>query len=190
MRSIIFYLALWALCITYGCGNEAVLSTGHATAQGGAGISVASLMAEKPGAVLLFLAPECPLCQNYAPVLRDMAPDYAEMDVPLVGVVSGTYYSAEEVNNFMFFHHLDFPVLLDPGFELSRHFGATITPEAVLIDSTGAMIYRGAIDNWAISLGRKRLRPTAHYLADATDAYLKGKPVPLRTTDAVGCFIE
>lgn len=190
MRYTVSFLALIAICCTYGCRKDGILSQTFATAQEQTSESIGGLMEEKPGVILLFLAPECPLCQNYAPVLREMAPGFAAMDVPLVGVVSGTYYSVEEVNDFMFSHHLDFPVLLDPAFELSRHFGATITPEAVLIDSTGTMAYRGAIDNWAISLGRKRLKPTAHYLADATGAYLNGKPVPLRTTDAVGCFIE
>lgn len=149
-----------------------------------------SATAKIKGAVLLFTAPECPLCLNYAPALADFADSIKTTGVKAVSVVSGTYYSHRESQEFLTTHNIDMPLLMDTSYVLSRHYGAGITPEAVLIDSLGEAVYRGAIDNWAISLGRKRLMPTEHYLRDAVSNYLAGREIDPKTTDAVGCFIE
>lgn len=139
---------------------------------------------------MLFTAPECPLCLNYAPAMAEFAERMKEVDIEIISVVSGTYYTRRESEEFLTTHGIDMALLVDPEYVLSRKYGATITPEAVLTDSTGAAVYRGAIDNWAISLGRKRLKVTEHYLRDAVENYLAGREIDPKTTDAVGCFIE
>lgn len=82
------------------------------------------------------------------------------------------------------------PILLDPKIKLADQLNATITPEAVVLTDRGNVIYTGAIDNWAISLGQKRLQATAHYLSDAIKNYLSGEEIAPTKTKAVGCFIE
>lgn len=144
----------------------------------------------KKGAVLLFTAPECPLCQNYAPAMAELAERMKKADIAVISVVSGTYYSRRESEIFLTEHGIEMDLLMDTAHVLSKKYGTTITPEAVLIDSLGNAMYRGAIDNWAISLGRKRLKPTEHYLSDAVADYLAGREIDPKTTDAVGCFIE
>jgi len=153
-------------------------------------LSAGSALAENKETVLLFLAPECPLCQSYAPMLPALADTLAGMNLPLTAVVSGTYYSMREAESYLSGHGLNIPLIRDTAFVLARRYGAVITPEAVLTDSTGAAVYRGAIDNWAVSLGRKRPRPTAFYLTDAARNYRAGREIDPKTTDAVGCFIE
>ena len=81
-------------------------------------------------------------------------------------------------------------MLFDPDFKLAHYYGATTTPEAVFIDKNGKLLYKGAIDNWAISLGKKRLEATAHYLRDAVENHLSGNVIDPKETKPVGCFIE
>src|SRR5437870_1959978 len=75
-------------------------------------------------------------------------------------------------------------------FRLTDFLGAGTTPEAVVVDGSGHTVYSGAIDNRAADLGQRRIVITEHYLADALDSVVKGQPVKVKKTNAVGCFIE
>jgi thiol-disulfide isomerase/thioredoxin len=140
--------------------------------------------------VLLFLSPECPLCQNYAPTIQDIQNSFSDKKVKFFGIVSGDFYSRESILKYKLKYGIDMPILLDPEFKLADQLNAEITPEAVVLNNQGRTIYMGAIDNWAISLGQKRLEASAHYLSDALNNYLEGKKVEPSRTKAVGCFIE
>jgi len=73
---------------------------------------------------------------------------------------------------------------------ITNQYGATITPEAILIDKNQQVIYQGAIDNWFFELGRNRLEVTEHYLIDAIEASMKGQMPSIKRTEAIGCFIQ
>ncbi len=157
-------------------------STGHS-------IQPSSLSKDQ-GLVLVFISPVCPLCQNYSVTLKDLANEYSKTGINVLGIVSGNYYSTEEILNYEKEYAINFPVIIDPEFKLSSEFKTEITPEVVLLDSLGQKKYRGAIDNWAISLGQKRQTITAWYLKDALNAYVDGNKIEIENTKAVGCFIE
>lgn len=140
--------------------------------------------------VLLFLSPECPLCQNYAPTIQEIQNSFSDKEVEFFGIVSGDFYSRESILKYTLKYGIDMPILLDPEIKLADQLKAEITPEAVVLNDQGNIVYMGAIDNWAISLGQKRLQASAHYLTDALNNYLIGKKVEPTKTKAVGCFIE
>ncbi len=154
------------------------------------GTTLSESLSGQDGLILVFISPECPLCKNYAPTLREIIGEAEQYNVSLAGVVSGNYYSDAEVNNYLEEYKLQMPVFKDPEFVLSKYYGAKITPEVCLLDATGSLQYRGAIDNWAISLGQKRTIISAHYLRDALSAFAERRTIDPRTTKAVGCFIE
>ncbi len=140
--------------------------------------------------VLLFISPECPLCQNYAPTIGDIQYSFTDQDVKFFGIVSGDFYSRKSILKYKLKYGINMPILLDQEIRLAEELKAQITPEAVVLNDRGSIVYMGAIDNWAISLGQKRLQATAHYLRDALSNYLNGKKVKPTKTEAVGCFIE
>ena len=72
---------------------------------------------------------------------------------------------------------------------IARAAGASVTPEAVVVDRAGAVRYRGRIDNLYVDLGRRRHAATVHDLRDAIDAVLAGRPVATPRTEALGCYI-
>jgi hypothetical protein len=104
--------------------------------------------------------------------------------------VSGKNYSEAEIKTYLDKHHLTNPILLDPDFTLQKQLGATITPEAFLINNKGKMLYRGMIDNWGYEIGKVRAHVSDHYLLDAIEAYLQNKPIAPDSTKAIGCYIE
>lgn len=149
-----------------------------------------STLEHSKGAVLVYISPECPLCENYSVTLRNFKSELNDNDIELLGIVSGDYFSKSEIEGFLIKYDLDIPIVLDPDFVLSNHYGATITPEVNLIDTSGILLYSGAIDNWAISLGKKRLTITEHYLEEAVSSFLVNEPIAIKKTKAIGCFIE
>lgn len=156
----------------------------------GAPISLNSSIAENKGAVLLFLSPECPLCQNYSVVINEAKNTFSQKGISFIGIVSGDYYTTDEVNRYKAKYDIEFDILFDQDFKIAEFYHATTTPEAVLINQEGKLMYRGAIDNWAISLGKKRLEATDHYLKDALESFLSGNEIHPKITKPVGCFIE
>lgn len=133
---------------------------------------------------VVFLSPECPLCQNYTRTLNAL--EGAEV----VGIVPGRAYDREELLRFRDKYQVRFPLLTDAPNALAAHFKATTTPEVWLLDENRTVLYHGAINNWAIALGKTRNTVTAHYLSDAIRAYQEGKPVSVPETRPVGCFIN
>ncbi len=67
--------------------------------------------------------------------------------------------------------------------------GATITPEAVVVDPHGRVLYRGRIDDRYVSLGLERPVATRRDLDEALTDITAGKAPRQATTLAVGCFI-
>lgn len=142
---------------------------------------------ESSNKVFYFLAPECPLCQNYAVAMRKLNEKFPQIE--FIGIFPGREYSAEEVKKYLIRYGLEMNTYFDPDFKLTSSLGAEITPEAFLLNEEEVM-YSGAIDNWAISLGQKRTVITEEYLEDAILASLDNKEIKIKRSKAVGCFIQ
>jgi thiol-disulfide isomerase/thioredoxin len=139
--------------------------------------------------VLVFLSPDCPLCRNYTKVLNELAHQY-QGKLTLYGIVPGKTVTAADLQQFSSTYHLAFPLLRDPAKKLTNLIHATITPEAILMNKEGKILYSGLIDNWVIDLGKQRAAPTQQYLKDAVDTCLSGRSVVITRTKAIGCFID
>ena len=139
--------------------------------------------------VWVFLAVDCPISQKYISELRRMDSVYASQKLRVRGIVPGKV-NPTEVKTFVEEYAIKFPVSIDGDFTRVRQFHATITPESILVDHQGQVLYQGAIDNWFFDLGKYRQRVTEHYLQDAIDAALQGKIPAVRKTEAVGCIIQ
>ncbi|ETZ23887.1 redoxin domain-containing protein [Pedobacter sp. V48] len=137
--------------------------------------------------VLVFLSPECPLCKNYLPGLIKL--QNANKNINFYGIIPGVSYSLKEINELRNEYGINFSLLTDREKQLSKYLGATTTPEVFLINKMGAITYSGLIDNWATSLGQKRLVITEKYLEQAIKDQLNGKQT-FKKTIPVGCLIN
>ncbi|GAO41169.1 hypothetical protein FPE01S_01_01810 [Flavihumibacter petaseus NBRC 106054] len=148
-----------------------------------------TLFQDHKAVAFLFLSPDCPLCKNYGVVLQKINDAYSSR-VQMIGIIPGAAYSDEEIIGYMTKYHIDFPVVIDPKFKLSSYLKATVTPEAILLDPDGWSLYRGAIDDWVVTLGRKKLRPENEYLKTAIDQYITHQPIQVKQTAPKGCLIN
>jgi thiol-disulfide isomerase/thioredoxin len=140
--------------------------------------------------VLVFLAPDCPLCINYTYTLKNLNKEYAQQAVRFRAVFPGKFFSTEEIREFVSKYEISLPAIYDHDHSVVKVCEASVTPQAVVFDRQDRKIYSGAIDNFAFQPGGKRTVVTKHYLKDAIDHALQGKMPPVRNTEAVGCFIE
>ena len=76
-------------------------------------------------------------------------------------------------------------VLTDREHAVADLFEAQTTPEVFVIDRTGILRYRGAVDDVAFS----RRKPTRFYLDEAVEALLDGRLPAVGETKAFGCAI-
>ncbi len=140
--------------------------------------------------VLIFLAPECPLSENYASVLSKLNIEYKLNGVNFFGVISGKLYSPEESDQFHQKFKFNFPILMDTSYYFANKYKGSVTPEVIFIGNDESILYRGAIDNWAIELTKLRTSITEFYLKNAIENYLSNKKIEIVETKPIGCYIE
>jgi mono/diheme cytochrome c family protein len=78
-----------------------------------------------------------------------------------------------------------FPMVKDAGGAMARRLGATVTPEAILLDGAGRVRYRGRIDDQ-----RDPAQVRSRDLRAALDAVLAGQEVAKAETLPFGCVIQ
>ncbi len=138
--------------------------------------------------VVVFLSFECPVSNSYIATLTDMANQYREKGIPLIGVIPSDQNGAE-IAKLADEFKIGFPVCKDEKLALTDALKATHTPEAFVLDRNLVLRYRGRIDDKYSERLKPNPRVTTHNLKDAIEAILAGKPVAEPSTIAVGCGI-
>jgi hypothetical protein len=80
-------------------------------------------------------------------------------------------------------------LLLDPEGKAGRAYGAKNTPNMVIINPEGKIVYEGAIDSKAMP-NPADIPNSTNYIKVALDESLAGKPVTTPTTEPYGCAVE
>ena len=140
--------------------------------------------------VLLFVQTDCPVSNSYAPEIQRICKAYESRGVSCSLAYEDVRVDAAGVRKHMKeFAYTGIAATIDSSRAIADRARARITPAAVIVDASGAVRYRGRIDNFYASLGKPRQHVTEHDLVDALDAILAGKQVPTPETEALGCFI-
>ena len=79
----------------------------------------------------------------------------------------------------------NFPYLHDETQQVARSYGATFTPEFIVLNKNRKVVYLGAMDD---SPDGKNV--TKRYLEDAISAALASRPPTITETPAVGCAVR
>ena len=143
----------------------------------------------KPLTAFVFLSPECPLCRNYTKTINQLQQDYHQQ-VQFIGIIPGKAYSTDDVKDFIKKYRAAHDIMIDREQKLTHYLQATVTPQVILLDDKATLIYTGAIDDWAQSLGKQRLQASQHYLENAINQSLKSAIVKIKKTEPVGCKIN
>lgn len=143
---------------------------------------------QQPLTAIVFLAPDCPLSQNYTLVLNELQKNNAGT-VSIVGVFTGSH-SRKELSAFRKKYRIHFLLACDEQGKLAGYTQATVTPQAFLYSSDSRLLYKGAIDDWVVSLGKKKQKPEQRYLQNAINGYLNQTTIDPFETKAIGCYIS
>lgn len=138
---------------------------------------------------LVFILPDCPICNAYMPELKRLNDEFAPQGIPLVLVHADTQVTVAEAENHKREYQISLPVALDSKRTWIQQAEATMAPEAAVFSPQGELLYRGRIDNQYAGLGQRRATVNSHDLRDACAAVLAGQPVKEPRTEAIGCFI-
>lgn len=80
-------------------------------------------------------------------------------------------------------------VLLDPSNEIAHAYKAKVSPQMVIIDPQGTLIYDGAIDDKPTA-NRADIEGAVNYVVKALEDAMAGKPVSNPTNRPYGCNIK
>ncbi|HWY43328.1 MAG TPA: thioredoxin-like domain-containing protein [Candidatus Sulfotelmatobacter sp.] len=139
--------------------------------------------------VLIFVRTDCPISNRYAPLLRQLSETYGG-NAKFWLIYPDKKTTAQEIREHLAQYNYKISALRDSERVLVKRANATITPEAAVFDPQGRLLYHGRIDNWYEDAGRARPAATTHELQSAVEAAISGKPVPLASANAVGCYIS
>ena len=137
------------------------------------------------GALLIFVATRCPVSNDYNQRMAELARDYTARGYAVIGVNANRNEPPEEVAQHAAEKGLGFTIVKDLDDKVADLFGASVTPEAFLFDTSWTLRYHGRIDD-----SRNPAHITTRDLRVALDAVADGKPVPVTETKAFGCTIK
>lgn len=138
---------------------------------------------------LFFITTDCPISNFYAAEIRRICTRHAGR-LNCFLVYTDPLLDAGAIRKHKVdYGHGEYPAIFDSRHLLVKAAGATVTPEAALVNSKGELVYRGRIDDSYATWGKRRAVVTDHNLTDAVAAALDGRPIAQPRTKATGCFI-
>ena len=137
--------------------------------------------------VAVFLATQCPVAQRYTMRLKRLHTEFATDDkqTTFIGIYANGEDTVDDVKAYIEKAEYTFPIVKDTTGHLAVLLGATMTPQAVVIDASGTLRYRGPIDD-----NRYETRVKHNYLHDALLSTHTGDPIPVEEASAFGCTLH
>ena len=157
----------------------------------GAGAPGDPFRPKRAAQALFFITSYCPISNAYAPEIERTCAAFGPKGVSCTLVYEDAAIDAAGVRKHRdeFRYGAAISTVIDADRAVATRAKATVTPQAVVVDRTGTVRYRGRIDNKYVAVGKPRRVVTVHDLQDAPDAVLAGKRVPNPETAAFGCDI-
>jgi peroxiredoxin len=154
------------------------------TLRDGAGSPVSFSSLRGPVTVVTFVSVQCPVSNAYNDRMNVLYKDYGARGVKFVFVNANRTEAPAQVAEHAR-AHFGFPVYKDENNIVADRFGASVTPEAYVIDEAGVVRYHGSIDD-----SQEVRRAQEPRLRNALDAVLAGKTPERAETKAFGCSIK
>ena len=151
----------------------------------GADVPVSWDAGDTKATVLVFVSVQCPVSNAYNERLAALAKAYAGKGVQMYGLNANAPEKAADIKDHAARQGWSFPVLLDAGNKVADQLGASVTPEAYVVDRAGVLVYAGRVDD-----AQNAAEVQSRDLAAAVDAVLGGQTVAKSKTAAFGCSIK
>jgi peroxiredoxin len=156
----------------------------------GKSVSIADVSG-KAGTLVVFTCNHCPFARGWEHRIAELASTYSKkgVGVILINANDPAKYPEDgyaEMQARAKTLGLQAPYVVDETSAVARAFGASVTPEAFLFDKSGKLAYHGAVDDNHTDADKVK----SHYLRDALDAVVAGKPPAVADTKGIGCGIK
>lgn len=146
------------------------------------------------GFIVVFTCNHCPYAKKYEDRIVALDKKYKNAGYPVIAINPNDPNVQPEDGFQQMINRakekgFTFPYLVDEGQKVYPQYGATKTPHVFILQKEGAkniVKYIGAIDNNYDDPNDV----SEHYVQDAMDALLSGKPVANAKTVAIGCTIK
>ncbi|MEM1294705.1 MAG: hypothetical protein AAGH89_05025 [Verrucomicrobiota bacterium] len=138
---------------------------------------------------VIFITTDCPIANALVPEMNRLA-SFVNSQGGKLTLVHVDWELGEEAAET---HAQDFaiqsPVVIDRNHDLVRATSALMTPEVVLMEPSGSILYQGRINNLFTDYGDRRKVVTKHDFKSAIKEFMDGRPVSVPKVEALGCFI-
>jgi hypothetical protein len=151
---------------------------------GGGELGLTELLEDRRGALLVFWSASCAHCVRYDDYFNSFTSRHPELG--FAAIASRVAETNQQMIAAARSRRLSFPILRDEGARIARLWLSQQTPRCYLLDESGRLRYRGAIDNFKASGDPERLE----YLEPAIAQLLSGDPISRPDTPSFGCAIE
>jgi peroxiredoxin len=138
--------------------------------------------ATKKGTVVTFLSVRCPCSNSNAGHIKDLMKKYKDFNF----VVMHGNMNEPLKRSKKYFKELGMkaPIIYDKDSFWTKKFDAQKTPHTFIIDTSGELVYQGAVTD-----STKVERAKRFYLERALEAMNTGKKPPKAETETLGCYI-
>jgi thiol-disulfide isomerase/thioredoxin len=143
---------------------------------------------EKKAVVLFFVSPYCPTSNTLSPEMKAIEGDFADA-FTFRYIHSDSSVKTADILQHASMMGFESPVLDDTAQVLAKKLGAKITPEVIVIDPSGTVLYQGRINDLYLGPTKRQREVKTNDLRDALTAIKEGKPVSVTRTEAIGCKI-
>jgi peroxiredoxin len=135
--------------------------------------------------VVIFVSTQCPVSNAYNERMASITKEYSSKGVSVLGVYSNKAEGIDEIAAHAKEHGFTFVTLKDANNVVADKYGASVTPEAFVIDAKGMLRYHGRIDD-----NQKESSVTSKDLRSALDQVVGGQDVAKTEAKAFGCSIK
>jgi peroxiredoxin len=147
--------------------------------------------------VLEWFNPECPFVKKHygSDNMQKLQKEFTDKGVVWLTIDSSAegmegYITADQANKIMTqWKTHQTALLLDPDGVAGKAYGAKNTPDMIVINPEGKIVYEGAIDSKA-SPNPADIPASTNYVKAALDESLAGKPVSNAQTKPYGCSVK
>jgi peroxiredoxin len=137
--------------------------------------------------VVAFTCNSCPYARDVEDRLIELTKEFPDSEMRLVAINVNVIKddSLDAMKQRSKEKAFSYPYLHDPSQKIAKEFGAIKTPEFYVLDSTGKVVYMGALDD---SPDGKSV--TKRYVADAVRAAISGTKPETTETVPIGCRVR
>lgn len=139
---------------------------------------------------MFFFITDCPASRDAFTDIKSLNTRFERNGLKFDCVLSDPDPQDSAIRAVLKYYEFSFPVQVDSLLEMSMKYGASTTPQVILIDSLGHVKYSGAINNRYYKYGKHSEKVSESYLSDAIESILLGNEVIIPTTKPVGCRIN